>query len=180
MKRFVILLLLATSGLLLRAQTNTLPPDQQLIIDSEHGRFDGVARQMIYEDKVFVTDGKSRLYCEKLIVDLPPEGGHPTNIVALTNVVIYALDDKGQTNHITADKAVYRYHVVDSVTNSIITFTGGNPSPKAESSQFIIYGEPLTLDLITRQFSGEHYHMIFKQTTNSVTGTNSSPMNFLK
>ena len=80
---------------------------------------------MFYIGHVVVIDPKAKLWCGQLTVDLPAEGGRPTNIVAITNVVIDTLDDKGQTNHITADKAVYTYSVLNSVTNETITFTGG-------------------------------------------------------
>lgn len=190
MKRIVILLL-AASACLVQAQTNAPAhaatnapalkvPDQEVVVTSDHGRFDGIKRQMIYVGHVFVTDAKSEMRCGQLTVDLPADGGHPTNMVAVTNVVIDALDEKGQTNHITADKAVYAYHVINTVTNETITFTGGDPMPKVDNPQFIIYGEPLVLNLTTRQFSASNEKMIFKATPKSDKGTNSSPFNLLK
>jgi hypothetical protein len=100
--------------------------------------------------------------------------------VAVTNVVIDALDEKGQTNHITAARAVYAYRVENSATNETITFTGGDPTPRVDNPQFTIYGEPLILDVATKQFSGQNYRMIFKQTPNSGNGSNASPFNILK
>ena len=47
----------------------------------------------------------------------------PTNIVAETNVVIDVLDDNGKTNHITADKAVYAYHLFNPATNVLHSIT---------------------------------------------------------
>jgi lipopolysaccharide export system protein LptA len=182
MKKTLILLLAGGCGLAW-AQTNAPapgPPAQLTEISSDSGHFDGNTRQMIYLGHVFVTDAKTKLHCGQLIVDLPPNGGHPTNIVAETNVVIDALDDRGQTNHITADKAVYSYSVVNAVTNETITFTGSDPMPKVENPQFIILGEPLVLNLVTKQYGGSNYKTIFKPNPNSGNGTNASPFDFLK
>ena len=182
------MLLLAFNGGLAWAQTNapatslstTNAPEPQTDIYSEHGYFDGNTRQMIYQGNVVATDAKATLHCGQLTVDLPPDGGHPTNIVALTNVVIVATDEKGQTNIITADKAVYAYSVVNSVTNETIVFTGGDPMPKVETPQFTGLGDPLTFDLITKKYSASNFKTIFKQPPGSGNGTNASPFNFLK
>jgi lipopolysaccharide export system protein LptA len=181
--KFFIILLLAGSGVCLRAQTNrpvASTPPAETVITSDSGRFNGLTHQMFYNGHVVVIDPKAKLWCESLTVNLPAEGGRPTNIVAITNVVIDTLDNKGQTNHITADKAVYVYGVVGVVTNETITFTGGKPSPKVENPQFTIYGEPLVLDLVTKQYGGSNYRMIFKQTSGAGGGTNASPFNILK
>ncbi len=80
----------------------------------------------------------------QLTADLPRNGGDPTNIVAETNVVIDYLDNKGLTNRISADKAVYDYHTATNdtviVTNEIVTFTvaPAPTDPIAEGPQFII------------------------------------------
>jgi len=180
--KFFIILVLAGTGFCLPAQTNppATPPPPQTEITSDSGRFNGVTRQMFYIGHVVVTDPKAKLWCESLTVDLPAGGGRPTNIVAVTNVAIETLDEKGLTNHITADKAVYTFSVVNSVTNETVTFTGGRPSPRVENPQFTIYGEPLVLDLVTKQYGGSNYRMIFKQAPNAANGTNASPFNFLK
>ena len=190
MKRMVILLL-AASACLVQAQA-TAPamaatnapvakaPDQEVVVTSQQLFYHGNERQVVYVGNVLVTDAKSTLRCEQLTVDLPADGGHPTNIVAVTNVVVDARDEKGQTNHITADKAVYAYHVVNTVTNETITFTGGDPMPKVDNPQFIIYGEPLVLNLATKQFSASNEKMIFKAAPNAEKGTNASPLNLLK
>jgi lipopolysaccharide export system protein LptA len=178
MKIFFILLLAGSCGIL-RAQTNApaqTPPEPKTEISSDTFHFDGIKNQMIYLGHVFVTDNvKAKLHCEQLTVDLPPDFGHPTNIVAETDVVIDMLDEKGQTNHITADKAVYIYSVVNAVTNEVVTFTGGNPTPKVENPQFTATGDPLVLNLVTKQFSGLNYRTFFKQPPTSGNGTN-SPM----
>lgn len=176
MKIFFVLLLAGSCGVV-RAQTNApaqTTPEPKTEISSDTGHFDGIKNQMIYLGHVFVTDNvKAKLRCEQLTVDLPPDFGHPTNIVAETDVVIDVMDEKGQTNHITADKAVYAYSVVNAVTNEMVKFTGGNPTPKVENPQFTITGDPLVLNLVTKQFSGVNYRTIFKQPPTSGNGTNS-------
>ena len=182
MKIFFTLLLAASCGVAW-AQTNApvkTAGAEQTEITSKSWQFDGNTRQGIYSGSVVVTDPKAVLHCEQLTVDLPPDGGHPTNIVALTNVVIVATDEKGQTNIITADKAVYAYSVVNSVTNETIVFTGGDPMPKVETPQFTGLGDPLTFDLITKKYSASNFKTIFKQPPGFGNGTNASPFNFLK
>jgi len=44
----------------------------------------------------------------------------------------------------------------------------------------IIVGDPLVMNLITKQFSGMNYKTIFKQAPNADGETNASPLNFLK
>lgn len=191
MKRLFILLL-AGSCRLAWAQTNapmtnmpavsapaTNAPEQKIDITSDSFRYDGKTSQMIHLGHVIVTDlAKATLHCELLTVDMPTGGGDPTNIVAETNVVVDLLDERGQTNVVTADKAVYTYGVVNSVTNQLLTFSGGDPMPKVVNPQFTATGEPLVYNLITKQFSGEHYHMEFN--VKSGNGTNSGPFNLLK
>ena len=186
------LLFLSVACAAVWAQTNApaAKPEQEIVITADSGRFDGKTSQMVYLGHVLVTDNvKAQLYCGQLTVDLPPDGGHPTNIVAeadliVTNVVIDYLDGKGQTNHITANKAIYAYNVVagriGAVTNETVTFTGGTPMPKVEKGQVIITGEPLIFDVAEKSFTGSHYKTILKQAPKSGNDTNASPFNFLK
>jgi lipopolysaccharide export system protein LptA len=186
----ILLTVLSAAPASARAQTSAAasPADQTVEIDSDNGCYDGNTNQMIYTGHVFVTDhAKARLNCERLTVDLPPDGGHPTNIVAETNVVVDLIDSKGQTNHITCNKATYAYGVYTNrflmtVTNETITFTGGDPLPKVENPQTIMVGEPMVLDVISKRFHVySHYQTIFKHSTNGISGgTNSSPFNLLK
>jgi hypothetical protein len=109
---------------------------------------------------------------------LPPNGGNPTNIVAETNVVMDVLDS-GDTNHITANKAVYTYGVVGTVTNEIVTFTGGDPMPKLRNSKGTTEAEPIIIDVLKKsvEFPGTlHMHII----QSAGSGTNSSPFGILK
>ncbi|HEX9047513.1 MAG TPA: hypothetical protein VF988_10840 [Verrucomicrobiae bacterium] len=189
----------------LTAHTNTPAKKptgpQQLDISSDHGYFDGKTSQMIYSGHVYVTDNaQAKLRCEVLTVDVPAEGGHPTNIIAETGVQIDYVDGEGDTNHVTCNKAVYSYGLVTNqlatitngltvnksvvVTNEIMTFTGGDPLPKVENPKFAMVGDPLYLDIQTRKFGGGsgNYHMTMKHMPASGNGTNgtASPFNFLQ
>ena len=120
----------AAAEILALVTTNAPPPKPmtpamtQIDSDSFDGDLNG--RRAIYSGHVRVTDPRMTLTCARLIADLPPAGGRINHIVAETNVVIDATDDKGATNHVTCDKAVYDYDVQGSVTNDTITLTG-NP-----------------------------------------------------
>lgn len=171
---------------LVLAQTNAPPKSQEIEIDSDSGYFDGISNLMVYLGHVYVTDHvKAKLHCERLTVNL--NGGNPTNIVAETNVVVDVLDESGQTNHITAAKAVYSYSVTsnsvaDIVTNEIVTFTGGDPMPRLSMPKGYVLADPLIIDILKKKFEYPgHVEMQFKQPANSRSGTNaSSPFDVLK
>jgi hypothetical protein len=180
------------------AQTNApakKTAEQLLLITSDSGYYDGLTNRMVYIGHVFVTDhANGKLNCERLTVDLPPDGEHPTNIVAETNVVVDILN-KGQTNHITANKAIYAYHVVAAVTNLInamtnvvpavtnetITFTGGNPKYKSPDSD--VAAEPIIIHIaaqsVERVEFPAHVEMEW-HIKSSGNGTNTSPFGILK
>ena len=77
------------------------------MISSDSADFDLTGHEAIYRGHVRVDDPQMKLTCEQLIADVPQSGGHVNHIVAETNVVIDFMDNKGQTNHATGDKAVY-------------------------------------------------------------------------
>ena len=182
------------------AQTNApaaATVEKELKINSDSFYFDGITNQLVYLGHVFVIyNDKDTLTCERLTVDFPADRGNPTKIVAETNVVVNVLDEKGQTNHITADKAVYSYqllnpstnvvksitNVVYAVTNEIIQFSGGNQLPKLERGGSSLVSDVILYDLITRKAHGvgPHTEMKFKQTSRSGNGTNASPFELLK
>src|SRR5580704_15514786 len=126
-RKLLLVLFLSSSCGLAWAQTNApaaKPVEQDLDISSDSFYFDGITNQMVYLGHVFVTyDVKDRLNCERLTVDLPADRGNPTNIVAETNVVVELLQQNGQTNHVTADKAVYFYQLLNPVTNIVKNIT---------------------------------------------------------
>jgi lipopolysaccharide transport protein LptA len=173
MKKFLILLLAASRGLAW-AQTNApvqkpKPPPTE--INSDSADFDLNSRRAVYHGHVEVISATMKLKCERLVVDLPMTGGQPTNIVAETNVVIDFIDEKGQTNHVTSAKAVYAYHVANSVTNKTVTFTGDHP--RVETGEGWLTGEPMVWDFLNKKFHADNQRGGFNQNFNS-GGTNAS------
>lgn len=197
------LLALANNGML-RAQTNTnvavanatnaaakvsvpvatnanvvLPPKPRppTRIEAEGpADFDLTGRRMIYRDHVRVDDPEMKLSCEWLAADLPPDGGHVTNIVAETNVVIDFADEKGQPYHATGDKAAYFYHVQGGVTNETITLTG-NPA-QIEDALGTQTGDEIIFDRVNNRVSiPKNAKMVSRQNLNgAIPGTNSPPV----
>jgi lipopolysaccharide export system protein LptA len=125
-----------------------------------------------------VDDPQMQLTCEELTADLPQTGGHINHLVALTNVVMDSVDDKGQTNHATSDKAIYDYNVVNGVTNETVTLTG---NAKVESAQGWMTGEPIVWNRANNSIHAENQKMILRQTiTTDLVNTNApaAKMNF--
>jgi lipopolysaccharide transport protein LptA len=148
----------------LLAQTNIAvapkPPHASTLIDSVSADFDLTARRAVYRGKVRVNDPQMKLTCEELTADLPQVGGHIDHLVALTNVVMDSVDEKGQTNHATSDKAVYIYNVVNGVTNETVTLTG---NAKVESAQGWMTGEPIIWDRAKNSMHAENQQMQLRQ-----------------
>lgn len=185
------LFVLANAGVL-SAQTNTntkvsvtttnkpaaAPAASHLTrIDSDSVVFDMStnARTATYRGHVRVNDPQMKLTCAQLIANLPQDGGHINHIVAETNVVIDFTDDKGQTNHVTSDKAVYDFNVHGAVTNETVTLTG---HAQVENAQGTLTAEPIVWDRANNHFSATNETMIFRQNLDSaVTKTNSSSAN---
>lgn len=172
---YFIALLLAVDGGRLHAQSNTYatprPTRSQTVITSTVVFFSNATRQIIYSGGVRVDDPQMQLTCEKLTADLPQNGGHINHLVALTNVVMDSVDDKGQTNHATSDMAVYDYNVVNGATNETVTLTG---HAVAENAQVILYGEPIIYNRATGSLTATNQHMIIRQSlTSTLTKTNS-------
>jgi lipopolysaccharide transport protein LptA len=184
MKKILPLLLLAGGCGLVWAQTNLpapaavkKPASQPTDLVSDHLYYDGDARQLVYYGHVSVTNEQGTLTCERLTINLPPGNDqHPTNVVAETNVVIVTADEKGQPKHITGDKAVYAYNVVNAVTNSSITLTGNS---RYEDNQVVQTGEPMVWDVEKRKLYIANPTTVIKQ-THSGDGTNSLPLNLFK
>jgi lipopolysaccharide export system protein LptA len=174
---YLIALLLVADHGLLSAQTNThaatQPTRSQTVITSTVVFFSNAARQVIYSGNVRVDDPQMKLTCEQLTADLPQSGGHINHLVALTNVVMDSVDEKGQTNHATSDMAIYDYHVQDGVTNETITLSG---NAKAENAQVILYGEPILYNRATGSLTATNQHMIFRQTLNSPVVNTNAPV----
>jgi lipopolysaccharide transport protein LptA len=163
-KKICLIALLALAGDWLQAQTNVSaapkPSRAPTIITSERADFDLAARHAIYRGSVRVDDPQMKLTCEELTADLPQSGGHIDHLVALTNVVMDSVDDKGQTNHATSDKAVYDYNVVNGVTNEMVTLTG---NAKVESTEDTMTGEPIIWDRVNNKIHAENEKIILHQ-----------------
>jgi len=135
--------------------------------------FDLAGRRVIYHDHVRVDDPAMKLTCEILTADLPDSGGRMTNIVAETNVVIDFTDDKGQTNHVTGEKAVYAYDVQNGVTNETVTLTG---QPELDNAQGKATGDVIVWNRTSNHLNISNPKMVFHQNLNgAVAGTNSPP-----
>jgi lipopolysaccharide transport protein LptA len=146
-------------------------------IESDSVDFDLAGHTATYCGDVRVDDPQMKLRCEWLLASLPQGGGHVTNIVAETNVVIDFTDDKGKTNHATSDKAVYFYNVQNGVTNETVTLTG---HAKVENDQGWLTGEPIIWNRATGHVTANNGKTIFRQTvtgsaTNSPMTNNFSP-----
>ncbi|HVU26186.1 MAG TPA: LptA/OstA family protein [Verrucomicrobiae bacterium] len=185
MKIFCVIASAALISCRLNAQTNaevspvatnqikaeTPAPRAPTIIHSHIWAVDNVARRMTYSENVQVDDPQMKLTCAWLVADLP-ESGHINHIVAETNVVIDFVDDKGQTNHATSDKAIYDFSVKDSTTNETVTLTG---NAKVESPQGTLTGEPIIWNRAINQFTSTNFTMIFRQSLNDALIKTNSP-----
>ena len=167
-KHFFILLILLLAAVT-RAQTNSIPGGPARI-SSDVGYFDMNSRTAIYIGTVRVDDPEMKLRCEWLAASMPP-AGRINHIVCETNVVIDT-DQNGQTNHITADKAVYDYAVQSGVTNETITFTG---NPKIENAQTTTTGEPIIWYRSTGRIWVNNEKMTFKQGFGLMASPTNSP-----
>jgi hypothetical protein len=179
MKCFCLIAIAALSGLRLCAQTNvtgSLPTLRgETVITSAGAFFDLSGREATYHDRVRVEGPQMKLTCEKLVADVPQTGGRIDHIVAETNVVIDFTDEKGQTNHVTCDKAVYVFSVQDGVTNEMATLTG-DPQPRMENVQGTQMADVIIWSRVngnSRVDASGHYHMKLRQNfTPATTATN--------
>jgi lipopolysaccharide export system protein LptA len=133
---------------------------------TEHGG------KVIYRDHVRVDSPDLKLRCEWLVADLSQASGRVTNIVAETNVVIDATDDKGQKMHATGEKTVYVFALQNGVTNETITLTG---DAKAEYKQITLTGDVIIWDRANnRLYVPSNPKMVLYQNLNgALAGTNS-------
>jgi len=175
-KIYIIAWLVLFGGGKLLAQTNVAgapkPPRTPTLIDSVTADFDLTARRAVYRGNVRVNDPQMKLTCEELTADLPQAGGHIDHLLALTNVVMDSVDEKGQTNHATSDKAVYIYNVVNGVTNETVTLTG---NAKVESTQGWMTGEPIIWDRAKNSMHAENQQMQLRQNITSPPGNTNAP-----
>ena len=183
MKPIIILLAAGVCGLA-AAQTNVLltptkhapaakaKPHAPTAINSDAADFDLNLHQAVYRGHVLVVDPQVRMTCEWMLVDLPAGGEHLNHVLAVTNVVIDFVDQKGLTNHVTAAQAVYDYKVASGVTNETVTFTG---HPVVEMPTMTIYSEPLVWDRAANKYHFTEPRMISHELPG---GTNGAPKLF--
>ncbi|HEY1490604.1 MAG TPA: LptA/OstA family protein, partial [Verrucomicrobiae bacterium] len=146
------------------------PTRAPTVITSERADFDLAKKHAVYRGNVHVDDPQMKLTCEELTADLPESGGHINHLVAVTNVVMDSVDDKGQTNHATSDKAIYDYSVVKGVTNETVTLTG---NAKVKSADGSMTGEPITWDRVKNTMHAENEKMIiYQNATSAMVNTN--------
>ncbi len=165
---------MAAGGGWLHAQTNAAaapkPPRAPTLINSDRADFDLAGRRAVYRGNVRVDDPQMKLTCELLTADLPQSGGHIDHLVALTNVVMDSVDEKGQTNHATSDKAIYDYKVENGVTNETVTLTG---NAKVENAQGWLTGEPIVWNRANNSIHAENQKMLLRQNiTTTLVNTN--------
>jgi lipopolysaccharide export system protein LptA len=171
----------------LAASANPPPGEQEVGVTAKHFFYDGSKQQVIFYDEVVATNAQGSLSCDRLTIDVTPEGSldrQPTNAVAETNVIIN-LVKQGDTNQITCERAIYIYQIVKGATNDTITFFGSATKPaKVENSKGSLTGEPLIWDNLTGNFSGVNTETHFKVPAQPATGTNlpaaAGPIGFLK
>ena len=140
-------------------------------IESDSVDFDLTKREATYRGHVHVDDPEMKLNCEWLVADLPQTGGRINHIVAETNVVIDAMDDKGQKMHATGEKAVYVYSVQNGVTNETVTLTG---HPELSNAQGTSTGDVIVWDRANNHLNITNPKIVFRQNLNgAIAGTNS-------
>jgi lipopolysaccharide export system protein LptA len=186
-KRICTMLVLAAAGAVVWAEPKPqkAAPETSTEIRSNRAVFDNTSRRLVYTGDVVVTDAKVRLTCDQLTVNLPPTGqNRPTNILAEVNpstkyVVIDFVDDNGMTNHLTANRAVYEFMVVNGQTNWTVTFTGKpNDPPRVETPEYICTSDPLVRDIASGQYHFTNPDMVSKKSM--MSSTNGLPSNLLK
>lgn len=116
-----------SAGLGAQSPASPASAPQDFGIHSDH--CSGNAQQLLWFDRVCVTNSRGQMTCERLTVNFPladTSDHHPTNAVAETNVRAVFYGRKGETNHLRADKCVYDFQVLHGVTNEFFTFTGND------------------------------------------------------
>jgi lipopolysaccharide export system protein LptA len=150
------------------------PQREKITIHSEGPyQMDLNERWVTYQDRVRMTAGQMVMTCEWLLANLPQGSEHITNIVAQTNVIGDFIDEKNQKWHVTGDKGVYAYHVVDGVTNETLTLTGNPPEIEEGLDTNTMTGDAIIYNLVTRKVTIQNPTSVFWYATNSPAGTNS-------
>ena len=147
MKFFLPLIAFVAAAAALVAQTNApvaKPERAPTRIFSDSLEADLKTHTAVYRGNVRVEDPQMKLTCDVLTASMPEGGKRIESIIAETNVVVDALDEKGRNSHATAGKLVYTYKVVGVVTNENIELSG---NPRVTNAIYgLLEGELITWD----------------------------------
>jgi len=111
----------ATNSPVATVSRTNLPP---IDVFADHFMFQTQKRVGSYRDHVRVDDPQMLLTCALLTADLPQPDGLMKHIVAETNVVIYSVDEKGQTNHATTNSAATQRPATSSIRSRMVWRAG--------------------------------------------------------
>jgi len=155
------------------ADAEVAPADAEGVLTETHIFSDTVelgmkSRTAVYRGNVRLSDPRLHLTCEQLAADVPEAGSRVHNVVAETNVVLVMIDDQGRTNRAYADKAVYRYAVVEGRTNEVVELSG-ETQPRIERAEGVLYGDVIVWDRIRDQIHATHQRMIYRADPSSLT-----------
>jgi lipopolysaccharide transport protein LptA len=169
MKTFGTFLFLLAAVVSSIAQTNNLPPAktnrEPTHIYSDEVEMNVKDRTAVYRKNVRVVDPQMKMTCELLTARMMTNSSKFESIVAENNVVIDGVDNKGEPAHATANRLVYTYKVVGSVTNETIELTG---KPQLTNSMGAFIGDPIKWDIITGRITASDHTSIIKTTTNTI------------
>jgi lipopolysaccharide export system protein LptA len=93
---------------------------------------------------VYISHPQMAWACEDLTVYLPESGGRIEQIVAEQSVAFDLVDELGRKVKGRGERAVYRYSVVQGVTNNLMELTG---SPVLETTNGVFFSQRIILDL---------------------------------
>jgi len=136
-------------------QKNIPAPRPPTDIFSDHGRFNLRSNVFVYDGNVRIDDSQMELTCDLLTVEAPklPPSEKYNRATADGNVIIDFIDDKGETNHATSERAVYTYSITNFVTNAFVVLTG---NPVVTNTQGAFAGDPIVWDRIKDEVTSPH------------------------
>jgi lipopolysaccharide transport protein LptA len=127
-------------------------------IFSDSADFNLKTHRVVYTGHVRVEDPQMRLTCG-IMTATGPQAGRITNIVAEQDVVINAVDNEGKPVHATGDRAVYQYHVVNTITNETVELTG---NPRVEKPGYVATADSITWDRVNNTFRLDRPHIVIQ------------------
>ena len=171
MKFFLPLLALVCAAAVLVAQTNAPAAKAQraptqIFADTLEAELK--THTAVYRGNVRVEDPQMKLTCGVLTASMPEGGKRIESIVAEQNVVVDSLDEKGRNSHATAEKLVYTYKVVGTVTNETIELSG---NPQLTNSRMGL----LEAELIIWNKTADKFSVKAPRTTINTGASNSIP-----